>query len=226
MLERRYLNGAKSGKNCLVSIFHVHADWTYLINGVLDQPRSQFLQMGFHFASLFIHYQSLKPPESLIDTKTLLEMIEHAKSIIFLAINTSDERTRHLTDHIYHLVTFSALILCRLRHIYEKDLTPVYCDIDALDTLVWRLINWFRSIGLKCHIAHTLADVLAAQFHKVPPTWLSESFLTSGASLGPENDFLLSGPSLTSSSIVSFTGFTGSESYTEIDDGNERPPWA
>lgn len=96
-------------------------------------------------------------------------MIELSRKIINLAIDTTDDRTRHLTDHIYHIVTFSALTLCRLVHMYEDQLLVANIEVDDLDHMVIRLIAWLRSIGLPCHAAHLLSDIVSSQFHKLRP---------------------------------------------------------
>lgn len=148
-------------------------DWA----GLFNQPRSQFLQMGFHFAHLLAHCQSLKStPRATVVMRLplLIEMIRLAKSIISLAMDTTDERTRHLTDHIYHVITFSALTLCRLVHTYESKLRAARQDIEALDLLVMRLIGWLKTIGLPCHAAHILGDAVSAQFKKLRPNFQPE----------------------------------------------------
>lgn len=139
------------------------------LSTAVDQPRSQFLQMGFHFAHLFAYYQSLRSAQTGMDIATLSEMIRLSETTIKLAINTADERTRHLTDHIYHLITFSALTLCQVIHNYEPQLTTAGYDLYVLDSLIYTLINWFSSIGLRCHVAHILGDIISAQFQKLRP---------------------------------------------------------
>lgn len=136
-------------------------------NKIVDEPRSQFLQMGFHFAHLLAYYQSARYNRSSMDASVILGMIDHASTIINLAIDTTDDRTRHLTDHIYHVVTFSALTLCRLVHEYDAQLLVENVDIDSLDRLVLKLIIWLRSIGLPCHAAHLLGSIVLSQFKKL-----------------------------------------------------------
>ncbi|KAH7304205.1 putative C6 finger domain protein [Stachybotrys elegans] len=145
--------------------------WQREWSSLFYQPRSQFLQMGFHFAYLLAYCQSLKSPKSVMHSSVLKEMIQHCKSIINLAIDTTDERTRHLTDHIYHIITFSALTLCRIVHTYESKLRSANHNVADIDALIFRLINWFRSIGLPCHVAHILGDILSAQFQKLRPAF-------------------------------------------------------
>jgi hypothetical protein len=125
--------------------------------------------MGFYFAHLLAYYQSLKSSQTFMDSSAVIEMIDFSRHIINLAIDTADNRTRHLTDHIYHVVTFSALILCQLVYTYEPRLRATDKDVEALDNLVLRLISWLRSIGLSCHVAHLLGEIVSAQFKKLRP---------------------------------------------------------
>ncbi|OAL30372.1 hypothetical protein AYO22_01570 [Fonsecaea multimorphosa] len=81
-----------------------------------------------------------------------------------LAMETTDDRTKHLSDHIYHMITFAAVTLCRLLHMYEEQLALSH-NIAELDSLVATLVPWLKSIGLSCHAAFTLGDIVAA-FHK------------------------------------------------------------
>lgn len=132
-----------------------------------DQPRSQFLQMGFYFAHLLAYYQSLKSTQSTMGIPVLSEMVRLSKTIINLAIDTSDDRTRHLTDHIYHVVTFSALTIVHLLNTSESKIrTATSNDIADLDALIVKLVQWLRLIGLPCHVSHLLSDVVLAQFQK------------------------------------------------------------
>lgn len=98
----------------------------------------------------------------------LSELIRLATSIINLAMETADERTQHLTDNIYHIVTFSAITLCQLLKNYEEQLRLSH-DVPALDGLVSRLVGWLGSIGLRCHVAHMLGDLVAAQQRTLRP---------------------------------------------------------
>jgi hypothetical protein len=129
-----------------------------------DQPRSQFLEMGFQFAHLLLYDQSLKSWSARAQESLLSDMVQRASTIIQLAIDTTDDRTRHLSDHIYHMITFAAVTLCRLLHLYESRLTAFH-DINSLDSLVLTLVRWLRSIGLPCHAAYTLGNVVS-EFHK------------------------------------------------------------
>lgn len=142
-----------------------------MLTNVIDQPRSQFLQMGFHFAYLLAYYQSLKSPRSVMSTSTLAEMIRLSRTIINLAIDSADDRTRHLTDQIYHLVAFSALTLTQITHSYEAKLRATKYDVADLDDLVIKLVNWLKSVGMSCHVSHLLSEVVLAQFKRFRPQW-------------------------------------------------------
>lgn len=120
--------------------------------------------MGFHFAQLLIYDRPLKFRSASVRESLLSEMVRLSTSILNLGMETTDERTRHLTDHIYHMISFAAVTLCRLPHLYEDQLSATH-DLVELDKLVLQLVSWLHSIGLPCHVAHTLGDVVAA-FHK------------------------------------------------------------
>ncbi|KAM3543249.1 hypothetical protein ARSEF1564_003879 [Beauveria bassiana] len=79
-------------------------DWKNEHANLLDEPRSQFLQMSFSFAHLLAYCQATQSLQSSLDTSLILDMIELSRDIINLAMDTTDDRTRHLTDHIYHLI--------------------------------------------------------------------------------------------------------------------------
>lgn len=193
---------------------------------VLDQPRSQFLQMGFHFAHLLAYGQSIRSPTgpqsvtpAVIET-IVTEMVNHSTIIINLAIETTDERTRHLTDHIYHIVTFSALTLCRLVHTYEEKLRAANHDVEALDNLVVKFADWLGSIGLPCHAAHMLAGILAAQFNKLRPTYVRPELVC-------ETDFSTFGQqSLHGDDGLLNSEFIGSEFFNIVAiDATPWPEW-
>ncbi|QPH03834.1 hypothetical protein C2857_000214 [Epichloe festucae Fl1] len=160
--------------------------WQRKWNSLFNQPRSQFLHMGFHFAHLFAYYQSLKSPQMMMDSTILSEMIHLSRTIINLAIDTADERTRHLTDHIYHIVTFSALTSCQLLHNYASELEAIDYDIYALDSLIYTLINWFDSIGPRCDAAHLLGHIVSVQFQKLRPGFRPAESSLPYDMIGPE----------------------------------------
>jgi len=120
--------------------------------------------MGFYFARLLVYDQSLKTGSSAVRESLLSEMVRLSTSIINLAMETTDERTQHLTDHIYHMISFAAVTLCRLLRNYEEQLSISH-DLNRFDELILSLVSWLHAIGLPCHVAHTMGDVVAA-FHK------------------------------------------------------------
>ncbi|KAJ5180213.1 hypothetical protein N7492_003423 [Penicillium capsulatum] len=135
---------------------------------VLDQPRSQFLSMGFHFSNLLLYEHVLKSNSARSRDSTVSEMIGHSATIVRLAMDTVDERTRHLSDHIYHMITFAAIVICRLLHSHEG-LLAKSCDIAELHTLIHNLVQWLHSIGLPCHAAYTLGNIIAKVHQKLRP---------------------------------------------------------
>jgi len=104
-----------------------------------------------------------------VSSSDLDELLRLMTSILHLAINTTDERTQYLTDHIYHIITFSTLILCQVLHKYGDKLSLSH-DVESLHLLVSRTVDWLRSIGLSCHVAHMLARTIEAQHKKIRPT--------------------------------------------------------
>lgn len=118
------------------------SEWQY----VFDRPRSQFVQMGFYFAQLLTYDQSLKTRSTAARESMINEMIRLSTAIVTLAMNTHDERTRHLTDHIYHMISFAAVTLSRLLHTYEPQLSMTH-DIRGLESLIMSLVSWLHAIG-------------------------------------------------------------------------------
>jgi hypothetical protein len=149
--------------------------------------------MGLHFAQLLAYERALKSRSARVRDSLLNEMVRLSVTIINLAMDNADERTPHLSDHIYHIKTFAAVTLCRLLNLYESQLAISH-DIPELDNLIIKFIDWLKSIGLSCHSGHTLGLTVAA-FHKKlrpdaqpppPPlmevptnNWMVESFVPS-----------------------------------------------
>lgn len=132
--------------------------------------------MGFHFAHLLLYDKSLKMKSIQPGHSVISEMINHATTLTQLAMDTTDERTRHLSDHIYHMITFAAIVICRLLNMHKDQLAASF-NIEELDALVLRLITWLRDIGLPCHAAHTLGDLIARAHQKLCPRVQSPSSL-------------------------------------------------
>ncbi|KAL3465572.1 hypothetical protein BJX64DRAFT_56363 [Aspergillus heterothallicus] len=135
---------------------------------VLEQPRAQFLMMGFHFSHLLLYDRCLKSKSARAKESVASEMISHATNIIRLAMDTVDERTRHLSDHIYHMITFAAISICRLLGSPENQLGSAH-DVTELDLLLNNLIRWLQSIGLPCHVAHTFGVIITQVQRKIRP---------------------------------------------------------
>jgi membrane glycosyltransferase len=102
---------------------------------------------GIPFAHLLAYSQSLQDSSVSFSSQLLAKMVNSCIAIINLAIETADDRTRHLTDHIYHVVTFSALTLTTAVHLHEPKLRLLDYDVLELDQLVIRLLNWLDTIG-------------------------------------------------------------------------------
>ena len=124
--------------------------------------------MGYCFAQLLTYDRSLKTKSAAVRETLLLEMVHLSTTIIRLAMNTTDERTKHLTDHIYHMLSFAAVTLTRLLHNYEEQLAASH-DLQQLDELILSLATWLHAIGLPCHIAYTMGNVVAAVHKKLRP---------------------------------------------------------
>lgn len=122
--------------------------------------------MGFHFSNLLLYEHALKSKTARARESVVSEMIRHSTAIVNVAMDTVDERTRHLSDHIYHMITFAAIIICRLLNSYEEQLSVTF-NIDELDGLIQDLVQWLHCIGLPCHAAHTLGNIIAKVHQKL-----------------------------------------------------------
>ncbi|CEN61865.1 hypothetical protein ASPCAL08513 [Aspergillus calidoustus] len=142
--------------------------WSKEWQFVLEQPRAQFLMMGFHFSHLLLYDRCLKSKSARAKESVVSEMLSHATTIIRLAMDTVDERTRHLSDHIYHMITFAAISICRLLGNPEHNLGSTH-DVAGLDLLINNLIQWLQSIGLPCHAAHTFGLIITQVQRKMRP---------------------------------------------------------
>ncbi|KAE8370929.1 LITAF-like zinc ribbon domain-containing protein [Aspergillus caelatus] len=187
-------------------------DWKKEWQFILEQPRAQFLLMGFHFAHLLLYDQCLKCKTARARESVISEMIRHSTAIIRLAMDTTDDRTRHLTDHIYHMITFAAIIICRLLNAYEEQLVQIY-NLDELDSLILSLIHWMQTIGLPCHAAYTLGHVIGKVHQKLRPAVVSQP-------LPPEQSEIFFGQDLASY----FPEFLGVET-TEDGNWDLLPSW-
>lgn len=118
------------------------SEWQY----VFDRERSQFLRISYYFAQLLTYDQSLKTRSTSARESLINEMIRISTAIVNLAMQTKDERTRYLTDHHYHTISFAAVTLSRLLHTYEPQLAMSH-DILGLEGLVHSLVAWLQNMG-------------------------------------------------------------------------------
>lgn len=102
--------------------------------------------------------------------RTLADVIQSSKQIIDIFLDTADERTRHLTDHVYNVVTFAALTICRVLQSYCAQLQQAGHDVDGLHKLIESIIAGLSSVGLPCHAASMLAAVVSARFARLQTT--------------------------------------------------------
>ncbi|PVH99483.1 hypothetical protein DM02DRAFT_594183 [Periconia macrospinosa] len=175
------------------------SDWEFL----LDQPSSQFLQMGFSFAQLLLHDRALKTRQTAtaVPITLLTQMIHLSTSIMTLAIQSSDHRTPYLTDHIFHMISFAAVTLCRLLHTYEAQLSssPSHehitqreqINIQNLDHEIVSTVMWLHALGIPCHVAHTMGDVVLAIHRRLRPQFENamSNEMASGLDPGIQEDF-------------------------------------
>lgn len=178
-----------------------------LTDGGSDEPRAQFLQMGYHFGLLLAHRHSLKTSQALMRATILREMVRLSSAILNIAIETTDDRTKHLTDHIYHVVTFSAVTLVSLVASYEPKLRADKQDVAALNDLVAHIVEWLRSIGLPGHAAQMLSKLVSAHHHKLQPDY--HLALMAAQSQSPLD--LFNQPHVTEDISLQYPDFLGSE---------------
>ncbi|CAI6332092.1 unnamed protein product [Periconia digitata] len=162
-------------------------EWGFL----LDQPDAQFIQMGFWFAQLLFHDRALRTQPTL-SSPLFSEMIRLSTSIMKCAIESSDHQTPYLTDHIFHMISFAAVTLCRLLHKNEEQLSSTH-SIQALDNEVIAVVVWLHGVGLPCHVAHTMGDVVLAIHSRLRPEFNIETRnqMVGGVDEGVQEDFAL-----------------------------------
>lgn len=130
----------------------------------------------------------------------LADVIQSSKLIIEIFLDTTDERTRHLTDHIYNVVTFAALTLCRILQNHRNQLQEAGHDLGKIHKLIEAIISGLNSVGLPCHAASMLAAVVSARFARLQTTFDDVGSISSEA--------LVLDPSASSGA------FTGLNDYT------------
>lgn len=140
-------------------------EWSYLF----DQPRSQFLQMSFCFAQLLMYEQSLTNKSAAVRESLLSEMVRLSIDLLNTAITTIDDRTKYLTDHIYHMVAFAGVTLTRLLYKYEYQLNTRH-NVPQADELVLSTARWLQNIELPSHISHMMGTVMQTVHQRLRPS--------------------------------------------------------
>lgn len=142
--------------------------WKSEWSSLFAQPRHQFLQMGFDFAQLLLYERSLNARSTNVRQSLLAEMLRLSEDILDGAMNAADTRTEHLTDHVYHVITFAAITMSRLMYKYGSLLLGA-SDVDHKHEIVARVVVWLHSIGLDAHVARTMGDTIRAVHRKLFP---------------------------------------------------------
>lgn len=142
--------------------------WKTEWSSLFEQARHQFLQMGFDFAQLLLYERSLNAKSANIRQSLVSEMLRLSADILKGAMVSTDNRTEHLTDHVYHVITFAAITMCRLLYKYE-DLPLSSHSVQDRHALIRRTIEWLGSIGLDSHVARTMGDTISAVHRRLYP---------------------------------------------------------
>lgn len=130
----------------------------------------------------------------------LADVIQSSKLIINIFLDTTDERTRHLTDHVYNVVTFAALTLCRILQSHRNQLQEAGHDLGVIHKLIEAIVSGLSSVGLPCHAASMLAAVVSARFARLQTTLDDVGAISSEALVGDPS--------------ASSEAFTGLDDYT------------
>ncbi|TKA30026.1 hypothetical protein B0A50_02745 [Salinomyces thailandicus] len=136
----------------------LHA-WKQEWESLFEQPRHQFLQMGYAFGQLLMYEQSLSNKSAAVREALLSEMLRLSTDIMRLATDTTDDRTQFLSDNVFHLATFAAVTACRLLSRYQEELRAD-SHLAGTDAVIANTIQWLDSIGLPSHIGHIMANVI------------------------------------------------------------------
>lgn len=142
--------------------------WKDEWNTLLNEPRFQFLHLSFCFAQLLMYEQSLTNKSAAVRESLLSEMVRLSMELLNTAMETIDERTKYLTDHIYHMIAFAAVTLTRLLYKYDSQLEGRH-DIRNADTLILSTAQWLQGIELSSHISHMMGSVIKAVHQKLRP---------------------------------------------------------
>ncbi|KAF2485633.1 hypothetical protein BDY17DRAFT_322462 [Neohortaea acidophila] len=139
-------------------------EWAFLFN----QPRRQFLEISFFFAGLLMYEQSLSSKSAAVRESLVSEMIRLSSNILTLSMEKADERTKHLTDHVYHVITFAAVTLCRLIWRYKSQLEHKI-NLTEKDGLVTKTIDWLCAIDEAPHVGKVMATLIGNVQRKLQP---------------------------------------------------------
>lgn len=123
--------------------------------------------MGYYFALLLTLTRSIRSRREDIRSN-LDQLVRLITFNLHLATETADKRAQYLTDHIYHVVGFSALTLCQILIKHERVLESSH-DVPSLESLLLKTVEWLRSIGTSSHITHLLARIIESQHRKARP---------------------------------------------------------
>ncbi|GAB1726283.1 hypothetical protein NU195Hw_g4532t1 [Hortaea werneckii] len=162
ILYEHGINGTLYLPRAQAALHEWKREWARLF----DQPRHQFLLMSYSFGQLLMYEQSLSSKSAAVRESLLSEMLRLSSGIMQLAIDTADARTKHLTDHVYHMIAFAAVTALRLMSKYGENL-QVGRDIGQMETLVYNIEEWLDSIGPVSHTGHIMSDVIKATQRKL-----------------------------------------------------------
>ncbi|THZ31009.1 hypothetical protein D6C91_00942 [Aureobasidium pullulans] len=150
------------------------SEWNFLF----EQERHHFLQMGCSFAQLLILERALGKSSEAVDESSIVQMVQYCSDILQAAIRTPDDRTEHLTHHVYHMITFAALTLIRLLRKYEKEFASFF-EAVSRHALILEVSQWLRSIGLPGHIGQTMGNIVATLHQSSFPAQASDIAISS-----------------------------------------------
>lgn len=137
---------------------------------LLAGPRHQFLEMSWAFAQMLLHERAMPSRGSphAVRESTINELVILSLKICNVAQETSDDRTAYLSDHIYHMIAFAALTMCRLLSKHE-DLIHHQGDYNQLDRHLMQTATWLKSVGSSRHVAGIMSDLISSTHRKLRP---------------------------------------------------------
>ncbi|KAI7247292.1 hypothetical protein KC352_g13804 [Hortaea werneckii] len=141
-------------------------DWKRQWARLFDQPRHRSLLMSYSFGQMLVCEQELSSKSVVVQNSLLEEILRHSSSIMQLVIDTTDARTKHLTDHVYHVIAFAAVTALRLMSKYREYFQD-YADFGEMESLISEIVDWLDSIGPGSHTGHMMSDVIKATQRKL-----------------------------------------------------------